>query len=202
MTKFLAFLLLFTNACASMGFQFVREGLKKSVTPVAVLVAGSLMNIGTAFAVTPDLVATAAHVCDSDRPMFIKTFPAEIEALDRGEDLCLLRVNSHGLRVMQLRRYAPEFGEHLYVFGGPIGKPNILTEGYASDRVWLPLGEYSGYRVKMSVPAFGGNSGGPVLDDNGRVVGVLVAGFRQYPILTYSARIEKLREMVWASTKD
>lgn len=63
---------------------------------------------------------------------------------------------------------APAQGWWVGVIGSPIGQPGILTTGIASS-------EPSDYVGFMSAPINGGNSGGPVFDNLGRVIGVASA---------------------------
>jgi hypothetical protein len=63
---------------------------------------------------------------------------------------------------------APAQGWWVGVIGSPVGQPGILTTGIASSEP----NDYVGF---MSAPINGGNSGGPVFDNLGRVIGVATA---------------------------
>lgn len=63
---------------------------------------------------------------------------------------------------------APAQGWWVGVLGSPVGQPGILTTGIASSEP----NDYVGF---MSAPINGGNSGGPVFDNLGRVIGVASA---------------------------
>ena len=68
---------------------------------------------------------------------------------------------------------APSQGWWVGVMGSPVGQPGILTTGIASS-------EPSDYVGFMSAPINGGNSGGPVFDNLGRVIGVASASKLDY----------------------
>lgn len=86
-------------------------------------------------------------------------------------------------RVAKLADAMPVMGEKLFVSGYALGVPlPMLTEGYAS-------GWFDGYLL-TSVAAYGGNSGGPVYH-NGKVIGLLVRGSREYPNLTLVVSLEE-----------
>ena len=101
---------------------------------------------------------------------------------------------------------APAQGWWVGVIGSPIGQPGILTTGIASS-------EPSDYVGFMSAPINGGNSGGPVFDNLGRVIGVASAskldlqgrdtqGFNIYqgaPLLC-SAVIDCASSDIWAGS--
>ena len=62
-------------------------------------------------------------------------------------------------------------GESVVVIGNPIGLEHTMTDGMVSSRR-----VYEGKRyIQMSAPVSPGNSGGPVFDEHGDVIGVTVA---------------------------
>jgi S1-C subfamily serine protease len=101
---------------------------------------------------------------------------------------------------------APAQGWWVGVLGSPVGQPGILTTGIASS-------EPSDYVGFMSAPINRGNSGGPVFDNIGRVIGVSTAirldsqgrdtqGFNVYqgtPLLC-GAVVECASSDIWAGS--
>ena len=95
-------------------------------------------------------------------------------------------------------------GDAVFIIGSPLGKDNInsVSLGIISyekrnldDRYGWDSYDY-GWKVmfQSTAPAFPGNSGGPVFNMNGEVVGVLVAG--QDASLNFSVKIEVFRDDV------
>ena len=85
-------------------------------------------------------------------------------------------------RVAKLATSVPVMGEKVFISGYALGvKLPMLTEGYVSG--WM-----DGYLL-TSAAAFGGNSGGPAFH-NGKVIGLLVRGSRDYPHLTLVVSLE------------
>lgn len=85
-------------------------------------------------------------------------------------------------RVAELAGAVPVMGEKVFVSGYSQGVTlPMLTEGYVSG--WM-----DGYLL-TSTAAFSGNSGGPVYHD-GKVIGLLVRGSREYPHLTLVVSLE------------
>jgi S1-C subfamily serine protease len=86
-------------------------------------------------------------------------------------------------RVAELATAMPVMGERIFVSGYSLGVTlPMLTEGYVS-------GMMDGYLL-TSAAAYGGNSGGPVFH-NGKVIGLLVRGSREYTNLTLTATLEE-----------
>lgn len=140
--------------------------------------------VGTAFAISKNLLITAEHVCrDALSLKLIGSSRAKVKALmvDKANDLCLLE-GKHGLNPLPASYKDPRMGDRLYIYGSPSGIPNILTEGYDAGTIDIPGW---GERRVSSAPAHGGNSGGPVLNSSGAVVGVLVMGHPQYSHVTF-----------------
>jgi TonB family protein len=140
---------------------------------------------GTAFVVSDDgLLLTAFHVIDGASLIMVKCpgvdpRPAFVEAKAPTVDLAVLRVKwlpplkDH----LSLATGAPAaIGDRVFTIGYP--SPNVLgvepkyTEGTISSTVG-PRGDASFYQV--SVPVQPGNSGGALLDESGRVLGIIVS---------------------------
>lgn len=85
-------------------------------------------------------------------------------------------------QVAKFATAVPVMGEKVFISGYPMGVLlPMLTEGYVSG--WM-----DGYLL-TSAAAYGGNSGGPVFY-NGKVIGLLVRGSREYPHLTLVVSLE------------
>jgi hypothetical protein len=76
---------------------------------------------------------------------------------------------------LDLATHAPDFGDFVAVIGHPYGWPDWLAQiGTVSN----PSVVFGGVpRMLMNVPGAPGDSGSSVVDEHGRVVGILVGGF-------------------------
>jgi serine protease Do len=98
---------------------------------------------------------------------------AELVGIDRPTDLALLRVPRMGLEALtlgdsdQLRQ-----GQLVLAFGSPLGLGNTVTMGIVSAVArQLSLDDPAVY-VQTDAPVNPGNSGGPLVDSSGQVVGI------------------------------
>lgn len=142
-------------------------------------------GIGTGFLVAPDVVATAAHVVRGlaklevaldGGPVLPHTdvlYPTRIKELD----LALIRLAAPvpGVRPFRLSRSA-ELLDEVVVFGyPPVPKTDdaylVVNRGEVSAEVRLQGSELSALIVSCLLR--GGNSGGPVVNRRGHVVGVV-----------------------------
>lgn len=95
---------------------------------------------------------------------------------DRGRDVALIQADPRGRTPLNLRRGGLQTGETVYAVGTPLSSQfqGTVTKGVVSaNRV------YNGFAyIQSDVSVNPGNSGGPLLDENGAVIGVTVAAIR------------------------
>lgn len=130
---------------------------------------------GTAFAYgSPNELVTNAHVVGSARSVELTTptgrhVRAEVIALDPGHDLALLR-SPLTLQPLSPRVGRVHIGEAVIVIGSPLGLQGSVATGVVSG-----LNRPSPASIQIDVPVNPGNSGGPLLDGRGRVIGITTA---------------------------
>jgi putative serine protease PepD len=140
---------------------------------------------GSGFVVSKEgLIVTNAHVVEGATTVTVKvgddaTHPASVVGRDESTDLALLRVEDAGGKVFTPLQLADsdglEVGDATYAIGNPFGLDRTLTSGVVSalDRqIRAPNGYAIDRVIQTDAPINPGNSGGPLLDDQGRVIGV------------------------------
>lgn len=135
---------------------------------------------GTGFFVRPDLIATNHHVIKGalrgtaqlvrkDKIYAIIGYTA----IDPDRDLAILKVRAFDIKTLPLlsRGENIEISDDVYAVGNPLGK------GYLEGTV--SYGKISGIRedptrkwIQITAPITPGNSGGPVLNKKGEVIGI------------------------------
>lgn len=128
----------------------------------------------------------------------------ELLTSDPEVDLALLRIDpkqvpeSVALTVTTLGdSEAVAVGEPVSVIGNPLGLDHTLTTGVVSARRI-----YEGERyIQMSAPISPGNSGGPVFDTHGQVIGVSVAGLIGGQNLNLAVPVSQLSELIAADDR-
>lgn len=169
---------------------------------VNVSLEGSTTRVGSGFAVTEEEVVTARHlVIDADqvliRDISGRTLPAAVVGTDARTDLALLRVPGAGLRPVALDP-SPErpVGDTVIAIGNPYGLSHSLAVGVVGGRGRRLQGavEEGVDYLQLSIPLNPGNSGGPVFDEQGRVVGVLSGTHAQGQAIAFAVPAETLLE--------
>ena len=122
-------------------------------------------------------VVTAAHVVSEvgESVTLVRnngSWGAEVVGIDRKRDLAVLRVSGRPVKAAPLwqkpLRNRPRPGDSLLLVGSPFGLGGTVTSGVVSA--------VRPNEIQTDAAANPGNSGGPAVDRNGRVVGVLVSG--------------------------
>jgi len=103
-----------------------------------------------------------------------QSFRADIIFTDPGKDLAVLRINDTAFRALKNVPYAfrksdADLGEDVYTIGFPRDEA-VYGQGYLSSATGYS-GDTLAYQI--SIPVNPGNSGGPVLDRNGNVIGMI-----------------------------
>jgi serine protease Do len=98
---------------------------------------------------------------------------ARIVGSDAAVDLALLKVETTGLPALPLGDYNKvRQGELVFAFGSPDGLPNSVTMGVVSAAARQPDADSPMVFVQTDAPVNPGNSGGPLINVDGEVVGI------------------------------
>jgi len=136
-------------------------------------------NSGTGFFITSDgSVITNAHVVRDCSEIHVATgqgnyVVAHLVARDTTNDLALLKVDVSPSHVASLR-LAVRLGENIEAFGYPLSQVLATTGNFTTGNVTALAGIRDDSRyLQISAPVQPGNSGGPLLDENGNLVGIV-----------------------------
>ncbi len=157
------------------------EPLTKRITmlraSVATVIAGA--SGGSGFFVSGDgYLLTNHHVVGTEKVVKIKLptgreLIGEVLRSDAARDVALIKTEPVGMPALAIREDQPNIGEEVYVIGSPLGDTFNTS---------LTRGVLGGYRVlnnqrllQSDVNILPGNSGGPLLDTAGRVIGITVS---------------------------
>ena len=159
-------------------FTQVISDLVQQVLPSLVVVRGHRFGAGSGIIWDANgLILTNNHVVGRHTPIVMLQDDGEYEsklvARDPDVDLALLSIDVTGLTSLQPASVSPRVGEMVFAFGHPWGQRNTVTRGIVSALVTaqnrrgdkLPI-------VRSDAPLAPGNSGGPLVNARGEVVGI------------------------------
>ena len=136
-------------------------------------------GVGSGFIVSPDgYIVTNAHVVDGASEVTVKLtdrreFTAKVIGADKRTDIALIKIAAKSLPALDLANPpAPRQGEWVIAIGSPFGFENSVSAGIVSGvHRALPGGQMTPF-IQTDVAVNPGNSGGPLLNAAGQVVGV------------------------------
>lgn len=160
---------------------------------------------GSGFIISKDgLVITNKHVVTDSKSRIVAKVTVvlvdgtEIEAnvlgVARHQDLALIQIpNQSRLKFLKLAK--PEtinVGQNVYAIGSPLGIENVFTAGVLNKIDKSDDNLYHDARIAS------GNSGGPLINSNGEVIGVNYAGVSRSggPSISLAIKIERVYEIL------
>ena len=162
---------------AAGGYAEVVERLAPSVVTVE---TGT--GVGSGVVLRPDILVTNRHVVGDAKEVTINyadgdRSPGEVLASDAVTDLAVVRTERDDLPVPEYRTELPRPGEVALAIGSPLGFRNTVTAGIISGLHRDIPGSAARTRslvdlIQTDAPISPGNSGGALLDEQGRVLGI------------------------------
>jgi S1-C subfamily serine protease len=193
MTALAALALAGSAAVLPAGASAVADDLEDLSGSVAVIESGP--RSGAGFVVDERLVLTAAHVApvgavgvrfaSGDRY-------GSVVSVDRARDVALIELDEDaGVATLALAPEPPRIGSEVFALGAPLGSPSV-SRGIVSAR----LGDGGVDRVQTDAAVNPGNSGGPLLDEDGAVVGLVIAKADGAEGVAYATAASELADFV------
>ena len=184
--------ILFASMISVAAIDFDAEEVYKSV-----FVIFSGKSMGSGFALQPDCIVTNAHVItDADNveieDYYGNSYPAEVYSINREADIAVLIVkNTEFTYLVPSDLAGSKIGDDVYAIGAPNGMAYTLTKGTlsAKERVL----DYASF-IQIDAAINSGNSGGPLLDNNGMVLGMNTMKFSDSEGIGFAIPIDRILE--------
>ncbi len=178
----------------------IAEQIRPSIVNVTQVGRDGPFGVGSGFVIGEDLIATNRHVIGEARRILVETSDGrsldviEVVANDARLDLAILRVAQKGLKTLVLGDSdAMRQGQPIVAMGNPAGLAFSVVEGVISE----PSRDVEGTpMIQIAVPIERGNSGGPLVDRQGRVLGVLTLKSARTKNLGFAMPVNALKKLV------
>lgn len=169
---------------------------------------------GTGFALNGGYIATNYHVIDGAKSIkvlgvkgsFNIEYSGNVIATDKYNDLAIIKIDDSrftgfGTIPYRVKTNTSEVGEDIFVLGYPLtttmGDEIKLTTGVVSSKTGFQ-GDVSLYQI--SAPIQPGNSGGPLFDGNGNLIGIVSAKHQGAENVGYAIKASYLRNLIESAT--
>jgi hypothetical protein len=166
---------------------------------------------GTGFLISNDgYIATCYHVIENSESIIIKgingntsrNYNAKVVLTDKSNDLAVLKINCslNNEIPYSIKWKVSDVGEGVFTLGYPLkttmGEEIKLTNGIISSKSGF-RGDKSTYQI--SAPIQPGNSGGPLFDNKGFLIGITNAKHKGAENVNYAIKTNVLKNLIESS---
>jgi S1-C subfamily serine protease len=159
-------------------------------------IENSLNSTGSGIIVADNgFVITNFHVVKNAKKIFVTAsdnskVEAKLISFDEEKDIALLKINNKQFNIgYTLNSASSEVGEQIFVLGFPLinlmGSEIKVTDGIISSLSGFN-NDYDYYQVSAAVQP--GNSGGPLFDSQGNLIGIITAKYSQGENVSYALK--------------
>jgi S1-C subfamily serine protease len=173
-------------------------------------VDGDGYAVATGVAVNKKYLITAGHFCravknnpilsdeieivfvNNNGELAVKGDVPEIVKIDDAKDLCLLSQKRHGIVPLPIMKHFLRdinIGDEVVAIGSPYGAFPTKTKGNVVDP------NYNG-KVIHSAATAPGNSGGPLINEHGELIGITVMRDVRYPHISFAVPAHTIKKFL------
>ena len=161
---------------------------------------GERQGLGAGFIIDPSgLIATNLHVIGEARPISVELHDGRkfdvtaIQATERSQDLAVLKIDADDLPALPLGNSDElQDGQPIVAIGNPVGLERSVVAGVLSGRRDIE----GRAMLQIALPIERGNSGGPMLDMQGRVHGLLTLKSLKTENLGFAIPVNALKPLL------
>jgi serine protease Do len=181
----------------------VQKSLKTKIEP------GTAITGGTGFIIdAKGYLVTNAHVVNNGKRIVVENnkgeqFVAEIIKLDAAKDIAILKINDKDFKLLNtipysIRKSSTDVAEPIFTLGFP-RNDIVYSEGYLSAKTGFNGDTLS---CQLGIAVNPGNSGGPVFNNRGEVIGILSTKEKQAEGVAFAIQSKYIQSAIDELKKD
>lgn len=182
------------------------QDIFESISPAIVSIIAKTSNgeqvVGTGFIIdSQGIVATSYHIAPLGAELSVKLKDGSVYPHEEGvmtvasveKDICIFKVNAQNLPTVNLgSAQTSEVGESVYCIGNPLGYEYSFSDGILSGVRNVSGKLYPNIKfLQFTAPSSPGNSGSPLLNSQGQVIGVVSSGVQMGQNLNFAVAIDE-----------
>ena len=158
-------------------------------------------SVGTGFMIDERHIVTVAHVIEGATSILVEVNGDLAEAVtvgfDKERDIALLRSDIPlGDQTFELQEFDYTTGDQIFAIGFPRGLDASLTTGVISNREvefdFMPFSRF----IQVDAPLNPGNSGGPVFNEAGEIIGIVDWGISESQGLNFAIAVSSVDRVI------
>ena len=139
--------------------------------------AGHRYSLGSGFFISNDgKIATNYHVIESAYSLKVSLYSdnsshvvTKVLGYNKSEDVAIIQIDKQDTPYLEISTETVKTGDTVFTLGSPMGAMDIFSNGIVSN----PSITVGGIDcIAITAPISSGNSGGPLVDINGKVIGI------------------------------
>jgi len=174
--------------------QKIYEKCSKATVEITASISSESYNLGSGFFIDDGTVVTNYHVIEGATEIQIRTNDGnkyvveQVLGYDKNIDIAILKINSINESLI-INQEGVSVGETIYALGSPLGLTGTFTDGMVSTASRIV--DDINY-IQISAPMSQGNSGGPLLNTYGEVMGINTWQYANAQNINFSINISEL----------
>jgi serine protease Do len=183
--------------------------VKKSIIKQKIQPGTAIIDGGTGFMIdAKGYLVTNAHVVKNGKSIVVENnkgeqFVAEIVKLDAVKDIAILKINDKDFKPLgtlpySIKKSSTDVAERIFTLGFPRNDV-VYSEGYLSAKTGFNGDTLS---CQLGIAVNPGNSGGPVFNNRGEVVGILSTKEKQAEGVAFAIQSKYIHQAIDELKKD
>ena len=154
--------------------------------------------LGSGFFIDKGTIVTNYHVVGGAKKIVVQTLNGnkyvvnEVLGYDKAMDIAVLKIDAVKNEILTINDEGVTVGEKIYILGSPLGLTGTFADGIVSSA--SRIDENVNY-IQVTAPMSPGNSGGPLINRYGEVMGINTWQYTDGQNLNFSINIDELKNV-------